>query len=510
MRPALDTSGRKYLMVLYLPTNRILVFITTKMAESMQTAQNNSQVPTDVAMASQLEPSPVGTLDSATESNELDAETDVANTVYDDDDEDNDDDAKSETSTVCYEHECFETFQHKVAELVASKLNPDSKSIRIERMKGGSYNRVVGAEIHTPKPGRRYFAWAQKYIRTVLRKPAPATSRNYVFRTSRNDGADMEDQIAILKAVGARLRLPIPEVVHYDLSSDNVVGRPFMIQKRIPGRTVTDMLKDLNLEQKKYVTKRITEVVSEIASLHAAPGDISHINITAPADGPVYVNKIPVPRGDSAPATPQKPIDHLLEQCETWREFQTAGGFCFHEIWDSFAAISKALEVRGFLNGPCVLVHGDLREYNLLAEVRSATQVDITGIIDWDEAYFAPQFMAYQSPFWLWISENASSDDLDDETNALLEPESEDDRVLKGVFLDNASADYKKFAFAPEAMLARRMYHILRKGIFGDWSMMEAEAIISEWDAMHPEDGVPAVHDGANYSDEDEGTSMPP
>jgi hypothetical protein len=151
-----------------------------------------------------------------------------------------------------------------------------------------------------------------------------------------------------------------------------------------------------------------------------------------------------------------------------------------------------------------------LREYNLLAEVCSPTQVDITGIIDWDEAYVAPQFMAYQSPFWLWISENVSSNDLEDETNALLDPETDDDRVLKGVFLDNASADYKKFAFAPEAMLARRMYHILRKGIFRDWSMMEAEAIISEWDVMHSEDGVTAVHDGAGYSEEDEGTIMFP
>jgi thiamine kinase-like enzyme len=155
----------------------------------------------------------------------------------------------------------------------------------------------------------------------------------------------------------------------------------------------------------------------------------------------VYVNKIPVPCGDCAPATPQTLIDHLLEQCETWREFQTAAGFCFHEIWDGFAAISKALEVRGFLNGPCVLVHGDLREYNLLAEVRNPTQVDITGVIDWDEACFAPQFMAYQSQFWLWISENASSDDLEDETNALLEPETDDDRVFKSVFLEHASAE---------------------------------------------------------------------
>jgi hypothetical protein len=39
--------------------------------------------------------------------------------------------------------------------------------------------------------------------------------------------------------------------------------------------------------------------------------------------------------------------------------------------------------------------------------------------------------------------------------------------------------------------------------------MMEAEAIINEWDAMHPEDGVAAVDHGADYSD-DEGVSLLP
>jgi hypothetical protein len=126
--------------------------------------------------------------------------------------------------------------------------------------------------------------------------------------------------------------------------------------------------------------------------------------------------------------------------------------------------------------------------------VHNPTRVDITGVIDWNEACFAPQFMAYQSPFWLWISENASSDDLDDETNALLEPETDDDRVRKSVFLEHASAEYRKFAFAPEAMLARRMYHLLRTGTFREWSMM---------DAMHPEDGVTAELDSIDNSHED-------
>jgi hypothetical protein len=103
--------------------------------------------------------------------------------------------------------------------------------------------------------------------------------------------------------------------------------------------------------------------------------------------------------------------------------------------------------------------------------------------------------MVYRAPFRLWTAEDSNSDDLENETNALLEPTTPEDQELKRVFLENASEEYKCFALAPVAMLARRMYHILRTGIFGDWSMIEAEAIISEWDKMHPEDGAALVDD---------------
>jgi hypothetical protein len=97
--------------------------------------------------------------------------------------------------------------------------------------------------------------------------------------------------------------------------------------------------------------------------------------------------------------------------------FRPQAAFALEEIWDSFVAISKALEACGFLEGPCVHIHGNLREYNLLAGVRNSTSVEITSIIDWEEAIFAPQFMAFRAPFWLWISENSStgSDDLEND-----------------------------------------------------------------------------------------------
>jgi aminoglycoside phosphotransferase (APT) family kinase protein len=411
------------------------------------------------------------------------------------------DDASSETSTIRYDHEPFETFKAKVSELIVGKLHVEAKNIYIKRMTGGSSNRVVGVEVRAPGAKRQCFSWVQKCIRAFQRSHAPSTRQAYIVRMSRCDCSDLEQQVATLQALRARVSLPIPEVMSYDLSPENVLGKPYMIQKQIPGSLITHLLKDMNLEQKKSIAKQVTELVSAMVSIKAAPGDISVDNLASSIDAPICVNKIKVPRGDLITATPQKAIDHLIEQCETWREFQSANGYCFDEIWDSFVAISKALDKRGFLNGDCVLVHGDFREYNMLAEKSDSALFQITGIIDWDDAYFAPLVMAFRSPFWLWTSEDASTDVLEDEKNALLEPTTKEDQILKAVFLEYTSDEYKRYAFAPEAILARRMYHILRKGIFGDWDMMEAEAVIRDWDELRPEDNVAMSGDESDDND---------
>lgn len=58
----------------------------------------------------------------------------------------------SETSTIRYEQEGFDTFQSKALSLMLS-IFPDTRedNIKIERMKGGSYNRVIRVTISQPQ-----------------------------------------------------------------------------------------------------------------------------------------------------------------------------------------------------------------------------------------------------------------------------------------------------------------------------------------------------------------------
>jgi hypothetical protein len=59
----------------------------------------------------------------------------------------NHDDAKSETSTIRYEHKAFDSIQPKIAEIVANHFKRDLSKVEVTRMRGGNFNRVAGITI---------------------------------------------------------------------------------------------------------------------------------------------------------------------------------------------------------------------------------------------------------------------------------------------------------------------------------------------------------------------------
>jgi hypothetical protein len=426
------------------------------------------------------------------------------------------DDVASVANTILYDQEPFETFQHKIVELAKEQFHRNAREIQIHQMKGGSFNRVVGVTIPS-KPRRFGLYWFLCRCLGAHKKRSEAKFDSYVVRIPRTeyegeDAAkemigDMEREVALVKTVGSRLPLPIPKVFSYDLTTTNLFERPYMIQTRLPGQNLRlHLWGNLNMQQKQCAAKHITNLATVIASVEGPAGDISSENLSRPSNSPICVETFHTlgydDQASSKPTLTCKPIDHLLERCEQWRACERSNGICFEEIWDGFEAISKALEKRGFLHGPCVLVHGDLMPYNLLAEIRSQTEVEITGVIDWDSAIIAPEFMAYRAPFWLWAPEDIDTAKEDEEIMANFEPVTAEGRNLKQVFLENASEKYKLFAFAPEAMLARRMFRMLKEGLHQDWDIAEAKSVIREWNELHPEDGVQYPDSDAEFLSE--------
>jgi aminoglycoside phosphotransferase (APT) family kinase protein len=53
------------------------------------------------------------------------------------------------------------------------------------------------------------------------------------------------------------------------------------------------------------------------------------------------------------------------------------------------------------LNTGYSFYHGDFHPRNILAQVVDDDIVGVVGIIDWDAAGFAPDFVAFEAPCWL-------------------------------------------------------------------------------------------------------------
>ncbi|CAA9964585.1 APH domain containing protein [Pyrenophora teres f. maculata] len=415
-------------------------------------------------------------------------------------------DAVSVSTMIRNGGEPFETLRLKVAGLAAKVFHKKNSEVAIAQMKGGANNRVIGVTI-IPKSKRFTLRWLKLFLQPHQRKSTTEPD-SYVVRIPRTGvegedvvgamGEDMKKEVAILNTVKSRLALPTPQVVHYDLTTDNIFERPYMIQKRLPGKNLQNQLwGELNTEQKKSVVKQVANLPSIIASVQGPAGDISVRNLYRPCDMPILTDRFSTSAFYDQPASRQasmcKPLDFLLERINFWRAYQTEHmGFCFEDLWDSFEIISHSLDKYGLLKGPCVLVHGDLQPYNLLAEIRSNNEVDITGVIDWDSAIIAPEFMAYIAPFWSWMPHEAASlTSAEEETFCLgVKPRTEAEKEIKQTFKDNASDEYKKYAFSMEAVIARRMFYILQNGIYGTWLMSEAQSLIVHYRELHPEDGI--------------------
>ncbi|KAF2278280.1 uncharacterized protein EI97DRAFT_360783, partial [Westerdykella ornata] len=406
------------------------------------------------------------------------------------------------TSTAEHEHEPFDTFKDKVAQL-AVQLFPkhNTQDIRITRIRGGTFNRVVG--ITVTKRLRKLTSWKQFLcgLHNLLGEGRwiSITEEQYILRIPRSEGHAMDFDVAILQFVGKHLDIPVPRIISYDLSTDNVIGQAYMLQPRLRGQNLSLIYSSLNTAQKKSIVPQVTQLVMTTAAVtsHAAGRPSRNQDLDNPQ---IEIEKFEVPRrgqdlcGLGKPSTwvadAQTPLDFILEQCERWREYQqVSNGNSIDRIWKGFRTIAHGLQELGFLEPDTFrLCHGDLQPYNLLVEVRDEENVDITAVLDWDSAVFAPSFLAYKAPFWAWLPEDCASDEEDDENYANFEPQTEEDKLMKDVFMQYARAEYIKYAFAPEAIIARKMFGAIKDCFFTSWEFDNAYAVIEGWKALHPSD----------------------
>ncbi|KAF1829106.1 hypothetical protein BDW02DRAFT_574297 [Decorospora gaudefroyi] len=388
----------------------------------------------------------------------------------------------------------------RVLQLMSDLFPGMRKEPFVELLGEGSFNMVIGVTLEPEEDRRdsgmvrvsRFLHLAPKTRCLALRVPFDAGGG----LTGRPVN-DLQRDVANLSVVGSRLAVPVPKVVGYDFSERNALGRPYVLTTRLCGTALCHLWVKLNVAQQHSVVRQATQIAEKIASVCApAAGYISLTNLYRPSST-IALDAFPIPTQEATkrpelgptnplPAPNQTPCECLLDMCERWIAYEQRTGETLHneQIWAAIMSLIYALDRRGWLGDNFHLVHNDLFPRNMLGVIRSETEVDITGVIDWDMASFAPKVVALRAPFWGWLD----SGDEQDELSALVEVRGFGPRAVRQAFLQTASEEYVAFGTGGEGVVARDLWKVVCGGMMrGGWRELGI-SVVKSWDQMHPSD----------------------
>ena len=430
----------------------------------------------------------------------------------------------SQTSTEEYCQTPFEEFSLQVRELCqqlwmvqptpeddtspthngcpAKQVPSNPKEFILEKMKGGSYNRVIGVDI------------------IDTRKDSGAPTR-LVLRVPRSFHTRLDRDVAILRFVRKYTSIPVPEVVRYDFTKNNPLGSPYLVQTRIPGHNLQNgcspsCYPNLSHKQKCIVAKEIGRILREIQAVeHSAPGHIEanfdpngsedytvrYLEISEGCEGldmepglntnrPFFQPRIYQANSGASegPSTRKRPFKDstyyfLLVQfgrlmASQLRRDPATIGWSHH--YERLAVMARQMDDLDLLGDDTnCLCHLDLNTAprNIMAHIDSDESLTISGILDWDSAIFAPRFGGCVPPMWIW----AWSDDEEDEAHANDAPDTLEQQELKQLFEEAVGPKFLEYAYRPEYRLARRLFRIATDGMRYSQDFTEVESLLAEW-----------------------------
>ena len=423
--------------------------------------------------------------------------------------------SRSATSTLVFGHEPFERFKKRVQTLCealrppqrwpktsirqkffASRIGhrlsetkilarvfrhwaPTRTDFKIERLRGGSYNRVVG--ITLPEPHG---------------VSLPIQSQ-YILRVPRDEDARPDREVATLEHVRHRTNIPVPKIIAKDYCCNNALKLPYIIQERIPGKDLQMVWHVLTHEQRCIVARELAKTLLELQALTSpVPGlieadreafDGSRCTTIVPYELKSDLGFVKEPKsnehyGQKVVST----LDFLVHQMSRWRavEIEKSGGDMHSPavtLWTSLIHATKDMHRLGlFKNDTFCLCHLDLQPRNIMAEVQQHPSIAVTGYLDWDSAVFAPKFVGCAPPRWLWFDGETEYNE-EDERGAIDLPLDPQMREVKRVFEETVGPDYLHYAYAPQYPLARMLFRIAKNGIWSSERLDDVERFMPEW-----------------------------
>ncbi|KAL8918108.1 MAG: hypothetical protein Q9208_007548 [Pyrenodesmia sp. 3 TL-2023] len=373
----------------------------------------------------------------------------------------------SETSTLEYEHEPFDQYISKVQQLCRKLWPSATEDVKIERLKGGAFHRVIGITIPSS---------------------SDEGGKSYILRVPRFEDGQQERELAIHRFVGERTSIPMAEIVFFDPTDSNPLGSPFVIQNRLLGTNLLYAYGSFNHEQRKTVVQEFSKILLALQAVKndtagvveaIAQEDSHHIYNVRRFD--IRPTLIEDPE-DSVPTSDRTVLNMLLTQYRRWSMYSLQldpNDVLSADYYAQLSKIAREMDSSGLFEDQLFyLTHLDLEPRNVLVETKTDTEASISGVLDWDSAVFAPIFASCRAPSWIWLW---TEDEDEEESRANEVPEDPELRELKQIFEETMGTAYKKYAYQPEYRMARFLFTVAKDGLRSSWIIHEAETIFKDW-----------------------------
>lgn len=378
------------------------------------------------------------------------------------------------------EMETFKDYKPKIEELLRQETEFAGYVVS-ELQHGSGYQNCVYGLTSPKNPQDQY----------VLRVP--------VLPELDDDGTceDVDNDVMLLRFLHGKL--PVPEIKQWYPKQDNVLGKPYMIQTRIPGVSLNNIYDELSYEEKSAIVEQYVELLAKVESIKFSvagtfsrspdhcQGGSSDPPITIFNEGDEEFMRNPgVVHDRAGPDLKVLLVSHI----NGWirKESRKAKSFTLKSLKFLLTMVDD-LDYEGAFQSapyPIVLHHWDLEPRNIMVEKIDNTW-KIQGIIDWDAAVALPRPLARRAPDWIWdFDSEGFTGYVDNDHHPKPELQmSAYDRLLKAHF-DALAAEnlegYLEDAYE-QGLWLRRIWTFARSGVESVWFIDLIKELEVDWKA---------------------------
>ena len=347
----------------------------------------------------------------------------------------------------------------------------------VEWMDGGSFNRV----------SKLTFASGDQCVLRVPRDIMPGLISH---------AQNVKDQVGIL-SFGAKL-FPVPGIIAYDITADNAIESPYIIQKFAPGQSLAEVLRgDLTTEDRFQIAYIIADILVRMervsfptpGRLVTGPGipdrcdDFSQLSVSA-VIAPFKIVDGEVLKSTLSPSV----ADFMGSILDMYYETSQISDKNMVSRWKRLREINQEMKSKGLLT--CqqpVLWHWDFQPRNILVNRTPDKSWTVTAVLDWDGVLSVPRVLTREPPVWLWKLGDQTDQGSDGNGLQLPRNPSSQEESIKQHFEDCLKAsiyieDYRADAY-DRGHWARRLFDYLYEPFNDSVDWRTYDAFVKDWEA---------------------------